>query len=80
VECGRGYYIGLGYALVIATSVAFRLPLILWPSTIIGGVYFFLLFSLDPWLISDQTAGSLRGRPGARAWRPAGSDNSSASS
>lgn len=64
----RGYFLGLGLALIlssgvstlalmIASSVAFGLSLFSTPSLLLGGLYFFLIFSLDRWLVSDQTAG-----------------------
>jgi hypothetical protein len=64
----RGYFIGLGLALLlssgistgallIATSVAFGIPVFSIGSCALGAAYFFLIFSLDRWLVSDQTAG-----------------------
>ncbi len=64
----RGYFLGLGLALflssgistvalLIATSVAFGIRVVSVPALACGAVYFFLIFSLDRWLVSDQTAG-----------------------
>lgn len=64
----RGYFLGLGLALilssgistvalVIASSVAFGIPAFSASSLLLGSIYFFLIFSLDRWLVSDQTAG-----------------------
>lgn len=64
----RGYFLGMGLALIlssgistvallIATSVAFNVSVHSIPALACGATYFFLIFSLDRWLVSDQTAG-----------------------
>ena len=64
----RNYHLGLGLslllssaistvALLIATSVGFGVKPGSATMVAIGAVYFFLIFSIDRWLVSDQTAG-----------------------